>query len=81
MAYNITDALTLTSITGFNRSYGTTAEDYNRLVPLTPYTPSGIAALLFPGGVVTDPQTGSRTRSPASTTATPRARNTPRKSA
>ncbi len=58
MAYNVTDNLTLTSITGYNRSVGTTAEDYNRLVPLTPYSPSGIAALLFPGGVVTDPQTG-----------------------
>lgn len=58
LAYNLTDSLTLASITGFNRSVGTTAEDYNRLVPLTPYTPSGIAALLFPGGVVTDPQTG-----------------------
>ena len=58
LAYNITDSLTLTSITGFNRSYGTTAEDYNRLVPLLPYTPSGTAALLFPNGVVNDPQTG-----------------------
>ena len=58
LSYNLTDNLTIQSITGFNRSYGTTAEDYNRLVPLTPYTPSGIAALLFPGGVITDPQTG-----------------------
>ena len=58
MAYNVTDSLTLTSITGYNRSVGTTAEDYNRLVPLTPYQPSGLAALLFPNGVVNDPQTG-----------------------
>ena len=58
LAWNVTDNLTIQSITGFNRNYGTTAEDYNRLVALTPYQPSGIAALLFPGGVVSDPQTG-----------------------
>ncbi len=58
MAWNITDNLTLTSITGFDRNVGTSAEDYNRLVPLIPYQPTGIAAALFPGGFVNDPQTG-----------------------
>jgi len=65
MAYNLTDNLTLTSITGYNRAAFTAAEDYNRLVPLTPYTPVGtspfgpLSSLLFPGGVVRDPQTGT----------------------
>ncbi|HEY5070970.1 MAG TPA: TonB-dependent receptor [Caulobacteraceae bacterium] len=59
MAYNLTDHLTLTSITGFNHSQGTTAEDYNRIVPLLAFQPTGLAAALFPGGVVKDPQTGT----------------------
>ncbi len=65
MAYNITDNLTLTSITGFNRETNATAEDYNRLVPVTPFQPVGtsdfgpIPLLLFPNGVVHDPQTGT----------------------
>ncbi len=58
MSYNLTDNLTISSITGYNRSVGTSSEDYNRLVPLTPYHPSGVAALLFPNGVIKDPQTG-----------------------
>ena len=63
MSYNISDTLTLTSITGYNRNVGTTAEDYNRLVPNSPYTPSiglfgPLAFAIFPNGVVKDPQTG-----------------------
>jgi outer membrane receptor protein involved in Fe transport len=79
MAWNVTDNLTLTSITGYNRNVGTTAEDYNRIVATTPFSPSnlgvynvnpltggaaapgtgvGLAQLLFPNGVVADPQTG-----------------------
>jgi outer membrane receptor protein involved in Fe transport len=64
MAWNVTDNLTITSITGYNRDVGTSAEDYNRVVPASPYTPVGtglygpLAQLLFPGGVIHDPQTG-----------------------
>ena len=67
MAWNVTDNLTLTSITGYNRDVGTSSEDYNRIVPVNTYTPTiglyGPAALaLFPGGVVRDPQTGVSNR-------------------
>ena len=67
MAWNISDNLTLTSITGYNRNVGTSAEDYNRIVPVNTFTPTiglyGPAALaLFPGGVVRDPQTGVSNR-------------------
>jgi outer membrane receptor protein involved in Fe transport len=65
MEYKITDSLTLTSITGFNRDGGTSVEDYNRIVPTTPFTPVGnslfgpYALAAFPNGVVADPQTGT----------------------
>ncbi len=39
MAWNITDNLTVTSITGYNRDVGSSAEDYNRVVPNLTYTP------------------------------------------
>ena len=79
MAYNLTDNLTLTSITGYNRDVERSAEDYNRIVsnktftpgnlglfsinpltgqPTAPGTGVGLAQLLFPNGVVPDPQTG-----------------------
>ncbi len=69
MEYRLTDNLTLTSITGYNRDVASWSEDYNRLVPLTPFTPTdtgilqlfglgGIPLLAFPNGVVNDPQTG-----------------------
>ncbi|MBV8594410.1 MAG: TonB-dependent receptor, partial [Caulobacteraceae bacterium] len=66
--YKLTDDLTLTSITGYNRNVGTTAEDYNRVIPNQPFTPvaTGFAGPLplfaFPGGVVHDPQTGTSNR-------------------
>lgn len=59
MAYNLTDNLTLTSITGFNRETYAESQDYDRVVPAQPYQPVGVAALLFPNGVVRDPQTGT----------------------
>ncbi len=68
MAWNVTDNLTLTSITGYNRDVDSSAEDYNRVVPASPYTPVGtglygpLAQLLFPGGVIHDPQTGTSNR-------------------
>ena len=62
LAYNVTDNLTLTSITGYNRSVGTNQEDYARVVPNAPFQPAGISALLFPGGVVRDPQLGASNR-------------------
>jgi outer membrane receptor protein involved in Fe transport len=67
-SYNISDSLTLTSITGFNRATGTSLEDYNRIVPDLPFTPTNNAFLglfgvnanaLFPNGVVNDPQIGT----------------------
>jgi outer membrane receptor protein involved in Fe transport len=59
VAYKLTDNLTLTSITGFNRSSGDSAEDYNRAIASTPMQPVGFAALLFPNGVIPDPQVGT----------------------
>ena len=80
MAWNITDNLTLESITGFNREIDSTSNDYNRIVPVDAYSPGntglfnvnpltggaaapgtgvGLAQILFPNGVVTDPQTGT----------------------
>ncbi|QUD90050.1 TonB-dependent receptor [Phenylobacterium montanum] len=57
--YNITDDLALTSLTGFNRNWGVSVEDYNRLVPTTPFNTTGPFAALFPGGFVQDPQVGT----------------------
>jgi outer membrane receptor protein involved in Fe transport len=60
MQYKLTDNLTLTSITGFNKSSGESAEDYFRSIPLIPYQPvPGLASLLFPGGTIVDPQVGT----------------------
>jgi outer membrane receptor protein involved in Fe transport len=66
VAWHITDDLTLTSITGFNRNAGSTAEDYNRIIPTGVFTPAGTGVLpgalinaIFPGGVVNDPQVGA----------------------
>ena len=62
VAYKITDNLTLTSITGFNQAKGSSEEDYNRLVPTSPFTPVGNAfpqAIAFgalQGGAITFPQ-------------------------
>jgi outer membrane receptor protein involved in Fe transport len=57
--YKLTDNLTLTSITGFNRSSFYGFEDYYRSVPAIPYQPVGLAADLFPGGTIADPQVGT----------------------
>ncbi|HEV2364822.1 MAG TPA: TonB-dependent receptor [Caulobacteraceae bacterium] len=65
MNWHLTDELTLESITGYNREIDTNAEDYNRIVPHTPFAPvatSGfgpLPLLLFPNGVIQDPQTGT----------------------
>ena len=88
-SYNLTDDLTLTSLTGFNRNWGVSVEDYNRLIPSTAFNttpaatngislPPGVTptaagqipyatyayvyGLVFPGGVVSDPQTGASNR-------------------
>jgi outer membrane receptor protein involved in Fe transport len=59
MQYKLTDNLTLTSITGFNKSSFAGSEDYYRSVPAIPYQPVGLAAALFPGGTIADPQVGT----------------------
>ncbi len=74
MEWRVTDNLTLSSITGFYHNYGTSAEDYNRLIPTIGFntTPdptnaiggasaayAGAYQFLFPGGFVADPQTGT----------------------
>ncbi|MHB8528988.1 MAG: TonB-dependent receptor [Caulobacteraceae bacterium] len=65
LEYKLTDNLTLQSITGYNREVDSNAADYNRIVPLKPYHPvttallGPFAPILFPGGVVADPQTGT----------------------
>jgi outer membrane receptor protein involved in Fe transport len=66
LGWDITNNLTLESITGYNSNKGTSGEDYNRLVATTPFNtvPNGAAysalvPLLFPGGVIKDPQVGS----------------------
>ncbi len=64
LSWNVTDNLTLTSITGYNRDVERTAEDYNRIVSNQGFTPGttglygALPLVLFPGGVVKDPQTG-----------------------
>jgi outer membrane receptor protein involved in Fe transport len=40
LSWHITDNLTLTSITGYNRNVTSSAEDYNRLVPQTSFNPT-----------------------------------------
>lgn len=75
VAYKLSDNLTLTSITGFNRSWGSSEEDYSRTVPASPFTPvatgvlaalappfAGLPLVLFPNGVVNDPQIGPSNR-------------------
>ena len=65
LAWDLTNNLTLESITGYNGNRGSSSEDYDRLVASSPYTPTGTTAfgalplLLFPGGVVADPQVGT----------------------
>ena len=65
MQWKVTDNLTLESITGFNRNTGSSAEDYNRVVPSNAFTPTAtglygpLPLYFFPNGVVKDPQTGT----------------------
>jgi len=46
MEWRITDSLTLSSITGYNHNYGTSAEDYNRLIPPIGFNTSAAASAL-----------------------------------
>jgi outer membrane receptor protein involved in Fe transport len=57
--FKISPHLTLTNIFGVNENWGTSAEDYNRIITGMPFNPTGLAALLFPGGFVNDPQIGN----------------------
>lgn len=69
MEYDLTDNLKLTSITGHNNSVFDSLDDYNKLAPDGPFNAAAGAfmdpllaplyPLLFPGGVVTDPQLGA----------------------
>lgn len=70
--YKLSDSLTLSSITGFNRAWGSSIEDYNRIVPVDSFTPvnnaygalfgspllANLPGIIFPNGVVNDPQIG-----------------------
>jgi outer membrane receptor protein involved in Fe transport len=75
--WNVTDALKLTSLTGYSKNMIYTRQDYNRYTPTTNFNTSpnpvnalaalgpayaGIYATLFPGGVVSDPQNGKFNR-------------------
>ncbi|MBU6372971.1 MAG: TonB-dependent receptor [Alphaproteobacteria bacterium] len=55
--WDLTDALTLTSLTGHSQSSVFSNEDYNKVSPLGAFNPN--ASPLFPGGVVNDPQLGA----------------------
>ncbi|MFZ3007644.1 MAG: TonB-dependent receptor [Phenylobacterium sp.] len=55
---NISDTLTLASLTGLNYNEGYSYQDYNRIVGTGVFTPVGAMALVAPGGFVTDPQVG-----------------------
>ncbi|HEY2482295.1 MAG TPA: TonB-dependent receptor plug domain-containing protein, partial [Caulobacteraceae bacterium] len=63
--YKLSDTLTFSSITGYNHAWGFSEEDYNRIVPVDPFTPvstglAGIyAPLVFPNGTIQDPQIGT----------------------
>jgi outer membrane receptor protein involved in Fe transport len=68
--YKLSDNLTLSSITGYNHTWGVSEEDYNRIVPVDGFMPvanalpalfgaGALPLLMFPGGVVNDPQIGS----------------------
>jgi outer membrane receptor protein involved in Fe transport len=75
MTWDVTDHLTLESVSGYNRSKFFSVEDYNRLVPSVPYNATPAAGCyycllfgaaytplyeaVFPGGTITDPQLGA----------------------
>jgi outer membrane receptor protein involved in Fe transport len=51
---DLSDSLTLTSLTSWSQDEYYTFQDYNRIVPVVPFN----ATLLTPGGVFCDPQLG-----------------------
>ena len=55
---NISDSLTLASLTGVNYNEGYSYQDYNRIVGGGVFTPAGAMAIVAPGGFVNDPQVG-----------------------
>jgi outer membrane receptor protein involved in Fe transport len=55
-SWDITDALTLTSLTSWSRDSYYTFQDYNRIVALTPY--NFLPGLTAPDGTFCDPQLG-----------------------
>lgn len=67
--YDLTDNLTATYLGSYNESEVISEEDYNKSSPDGPFNTvgnplgnpalAGVYSLLFPGGVVTDPQLGS----------------------
>jgi outer membrane receptor protein involved in Fe transport len=77
MSWDLTDELTLSSVTSFTRNTLFTRQDYNRVLPTVGFnTPANINPVnlvgfapgnalytaLFPGGVYNDPQVGRRDR-------------------
>jgi outer membrane receptor protein involved in Fe transport len=59
VAWDLTDALTLTTLASHSQGSLFSNEDYNKVGPATPFIqPAGGTGALFPGGVVNDPQLG-----------------------
>jgi outer membrane receptor protein involved in Fe transport len=58
----LTPALTFQSLTGFNGDHAYSYQDFTRITPQIAFTPSGVAARLFPGGFVDDGQVGRANR-------------------
>jgi outer membrane receptor protein involved in Fe transport len=54
----LSSSLRLESLTGFNDDKGYSYQDYTRAAPTGTFQPVGLAAVLFPGGVVNDLQAG-----------------------
>ena len=58
-SWDLTDALTLTSLSSHSEGSLFSNEDYNKIGPTAPFIqPAGPVGALFPGGFVTDPQLG-----------------------
>ncbi|MBU6372970.1 MAG: TonB-dependent receptor, partial [Alphaproteobacteria bacterium] len=58
--WDLTDALTLTSLSSHSQSSVFSNEDYNKVSAANPF--NAAASPLFPGGVVNDPQLGASNR-------------------